>query len=240
MTIALDLAAYQTLRQQHLDYIEPQLTELHSQIAGQLEALEANEQPLLLAQLATLDRFRAQIERDARCVLATEEFATQMAAWREDCKRWRDGELELDADFSTWRLHALPFPVQILQHELVTDNWAYNDENHYTEYRYEFAVQLGTWQKTVSAAIAHLSPGEPMSYGRMNFRSQQSEIAYCLKSRQRYNEPPALEWEELNWTFEQEGQLKQELSCLLAFVGDLFVVRSEVETFRYPMQRRSD
>ncbi|MGG6270679.1 hypothetical protein ACQ4M3_38845 [Leptolyngbya sp. AN03gr2] len=240
MTIALDLAAHQTLRQRYLDYIELQLGELHTQVAQQLEDLKINEHPFLIAQLVTLDRFRSQIERDARCLLGTDGFVAQMAAWREDCTRCPDNELELDADLSTWRLHTLPFPVQVLQHRLVTDNWAYNDENHYTEYRYELDVQLGTWLKTVSGSIAHLSPGEPMSYGRMDFRSQQYEIAYCLKSRQRYNEPPVLEWEELNWTVEQERQLKQELSCLLAFVGDLFVVRSEVETFRYPMQRRSD
>lgn len=65
-----------------------------------------------------------------------------------------------------------------------------------------------------------------MRYQRTEFCQQQFEVVYGLKPRHRWNEPPVLEWEELNWSFDQEQQLKQELGCLLAFVGELFVVQS--------------
>jgi hypothetical protein len=236
MTLADELVAYQSLRQRHLDRIEPQLAQLQSQIAQQLQDLQTQEQPLIEAQLAALAVLRPSIEADARCLLSAPAFKARIPVGRVDPFRLQAGDSELSLDLDTWIIQTLPFPVQILSHEFITDNWAYNDENHYTDYRYELTVQIGNWQKKASASVASLTPGNPMHYQRQSFYHQQSQIAYDLRTPHRWNEPPLPELTDLNWTIDQEQHLKQELSCLLAFVGELLTVQPQVETFCYPVQ----
>ena len=237
MTLAAELVAYQALRQRHLDHIEPQLAHLQSQIAHQLQDLQTQEHPLIEAQQAALALLRPSIEADARCLLTSSTFRERIVSWVADSSRLREGNQDPSLDLETWITQTLPFPVQVLNYRPVTDPWSYNDENHYTDYRYELKVQLGNWQKTVSAAIASLTPGNPMHYQRHSFCHQQAEIAYCLKAPHRWNEPPLPEFTDLDWTLDQERHLKQELSGLLAFVGELLTVQPQLETFRYPMQR---
>ncbi|PSB24996.1 hypothetical protein C7B82_24870 [Stenomitos frigidus ULC18] len=64
-------------------------------------------------------------------------------------------------------------------------------------------------------------------------------MAYCLLEAERYLPEPLSQPEFLPLTLDESQvvQLKQEISCLLAFVGDLLNHHSRVERFRYPSQR---
>jgi TolA-binding protein len=82
MTIADELVTYQSLRQRHLDRIEPQLAQLQSHIAQQLQDLQTQEQPLIEAQLAALAVLRPSIEADARCLLTAPTFRERIPVRR--------------------------------------------------------------------------------------------------------------------------------------------------------------
>lgn len=237
MTLSTDLDAYQALRQSHQAQIEPRLAELHETIAQQLQAFEVEEQRLLEAQRGAISQVQSRIASDVRCLLSEPAFHTQIVHWLSTRSRLSSDEPDLSSDSSTWTLHHLPFPVQLVENRLLVDDWAYNDENHYTEYRYELVIQIGSWTKTIGAAIAQLSPGTPVNYSNLDFGQQQYELAYQLKPIQRWNEPPTSQFAELNLTIEQEQHLRQELSALLALVGDLMTLHPLIETFRYPMRR---
>lgn len=237
MTLSVDLNVHQALRRLHSTQIEPRLAELNQSIAQQLQALTAEEQRLLEKHTLVIAQLQAKLTPDVRCLLTESAFGDHVAGWLANRSRLSHDEPDLSTDLTTWNLHRLPFPVQLVEHQALVDDWAYNDENHYTEYRYELTVQIGSWTTTIGAAIAQLHPGNPMEYHRTDFERQQRELAYQLKPIQRWNEPPAPQFVELNWSIEQEQQLRQELSALFAFVGDLLTLHPLVETFRYPMRR---
>lgn len=91
-----------------------------------------------------------------------------------------------------------------------------------------------------AGVIAQLIPVNPMDYRWCEFEQQQYELAYQLKPTHRWSELPAPQFTELDWSIEQQEQLRQELSCVLAVVGDLLTLHPLVATFRYPMRRSID
>ncbi|MBN8560115.1 MAG: hypothetical protein J0L70_06300 [Leptolyngbya sp. UWPOB_LEPTO1] len=237
MTLSLDLEDYQALRRSHQAQIEPRLAQLSQTITQQIQTLEAEEHGFIEPSAAAIAQLQSRIAPDVRCVLDEVAFRAQMTNGFSTGSRLASDKPELSTDLDTWVLHDLPFPVVLMEHQADVDDWAYNDENHYTEYRYELVVQIGSWTKSIGAAIAQLSPGNPIDYRRCEFEQQQYELAYQLKPTQRWNEPPVPQFTGLDWSIEQQEQLRQELSCVLAFVGDLLTLHPLVATFRYPMRR---
>lgn len=238
------IANYHSLRQQRSEQIETALQALQSQIAEQLAQLQATEQPLLEAQSQLLSQLRPQVEADARSLLSLAEFqqclpslnGTQLYCWQSIDR------LEVAKDPTGWLLTSLPLPVQIRDYQIVRDNQAYNDEQHFTEYRYSFTAQLGSWQKELSAATVCLYPGDPMQLRPVSLRTQLADLTYRIftKDRRRSDSEAEPEFAELQLDEAQKLQLKQELSCLLVFVGRLFYVSSQTEMFRYPLERWAD
>ncbi|MGG6268539.1 hypothetical protein ACQ4M3_29275, partial [Leptolyngbya sp. AN03gr2] len=51
--------------------------------------------------------------------------------------------------------------------------------------------------RSIGAAISQLIPGNPMHYRRCEFEQQQYELAYQLKPTQRWSEPSAPQFTEL-------------------------------------------
>ncbi|GAP97972.1 hypothetical protein NIES2104_45250 [Leptolyngbya sp. NIES-2104] len=225
------------MRRSHQAQIEPRLAQLSQSIAQQIQALDAEEHSFIEQSAVAIAQLQSTIAPDVRCVLGEVAFRTQMTDGFSTQSRLASDKPELSADFDTWILHDLPFPVVLMEHRADVDDWAYNDENHYTEYRYELVITMGNWTTSIGAAIAQLSPGNPMHYRRCEFEQQQYELAYQLKPTHRWNEPPTPQFPELDWSIEQQEQLRQELSCVLAFVGDLLMLHPLVATFRYPMRR---
>ena len=81
-----------------------------------------------------------------------------------------------------------------------------------------------------------------MSYHLRSLSSQHHDVVYRMLGEE-YNRPepiPQPAFPDLLLTDEQALQLKQEISCVLAFVGDLFNIQSRVEHFRYLQQRSGE
>jgi hypothetical protein len=239
------LATYEILRQQQFEQIDGALQSLHDQIASQLEHLRQQEQTLLDTQISTLALLRPTIGADARCLLPTPQFGqfiTMLIASRDRSLPSLDRTLRVTENPMGWLLATVPVPLEVLNYEQIQDDWAYNDENHYTDYRYELTARLGLWQKTVDASTASLHPGNPIRYYLKDLRSQHYDVSYRLLDADRYlQEPvPQPEFPELHLDEAGVVQLKQEISCVLAFVGNLFNIHSRVEHFRYPSHRRND
>ncbi|BAU16109.1 hypothetical protein LEP3755_66760 (plasmid) [Leptolyngbya sp. NIES-3755] len=240
MTLTDALIAYDRLRQQHSQQIDPALQALHTQIEQQISELQAEEQGYLDAQNAALSSLRPQIEADARCLLSTQPFIAFVLERTTQRSQYRLGErLPVDPDPQQWQLAMQPLPLQIVGYEQQRDDHAYNDENHYTQYSYEMTVQLGSWRKTIDVDTASLSPGHPMRYQRDDIDAQYYDVAYRLIDIDRYRAvvPTESEFTELQLDAEQVRQLKEEMSYLLAFVGDLFHLQSPIESFCYPQMR---
>ncbi|MGG6269149.1 hypothetical protein ACQ4M3_25755 [Leptolyngbya sp. AN03gr2] len=246
MTLSLDLEGYQALRHSHQAQIEPRLAQLSQSITQQLQALDAEERGFIEQSAVVIAQLQSTLAPDLRCLLGEVAFGTQIADGFSSGSRLSSDKPELSANLNAWILHDLPFPVVLMEHRVDVDDWAYNDESYYTEYRYELGIGIGGWTKSIGAAVApqlrfalnaQLSPGDPMHYRRCEFEQQQYELAYQLKPTQRWSELPASQFTELDWSIEQQEQLRQELSCVLAFVGDLLTLHPLVTTFRYPMRR---
>ena len=239
------LAAYQTLLQQQREQVTPALGQLHQQISQQLGALQQQEQALLDAQRISLEPLRSTIAADARCLLPTDSFGQALLTMLEERRVYgllSLRSLTLEVDSTNWLLGTLPVPLEILTYETLRDDGAYNDENYYTDYRYHLTARLGVWQKTLEISTASLHPGNPMSYYLRSLSSQHHDVVYRMLGEE-YNRPepiPQPAFPDLLLSDEQALQLKQELSCVLAFVGDLFNIQSRVEHFRYPQQGRDD
>lgn len=238
------LTAYQALKQQHRAQMERSMQALHHQIAQQIAQLHEQEQHAIAAQAAAFAALRPQIEADARCLLSIAEFAdfvTQRLADRSLLSWEADRLSQVAADPATWLLATQLLPLQILGYETLRDDSAYNDETTYTDYRYQLTAQLGTWQQTIEVSIANVHPGNPATSHSSSLSDQHNDLAYHLLKSHRYRvEPPRPEFVELNLDGEQTTQLQQEMSCLLAFVGDLFNSNECVDRFCYPQQHWED
>ncbi|MCY7322932.1 MAG: hypothetical protein LH660_14310 [Phormidesmis sp. CAN_BIN36] len=239
------LAAYQTLRQQQRDQIDPALGHLHHHIDQQLNELQQQEQALLDAQGMALEPLRSIISADARCLLPTDSFGQSLTTLLKHRRVYglrSLSSLTLETDLNNWLLGTLPVPLEIVAYETLRDDGAYNEENYYTDYRYNLTARLGRWEKTLSISTASLHPGNPMNYYLRDLSSQHRDVVYRLLGEE-YCRPeviPQPEFPDLALTDEQVLQLKQEMSCLLAFVGHLFNLQSRVEHFRHPQQQSGE
>jgi len=241
MTLMTQLTDYQCLKQQQSEQIEAGLQHLNQEITQQLEPLLQQEQKLLDAQAIALASLRAAIEMDTRCLLHTPQFKQFVEQLVEDrtLLLFRSNRTwVVTTEPTTWLLTTLPFPLEIIHYETIRDDHAYDDENYYTDYRYNLTAQFGCWQKKIDISTASLSPGNPMSYYESSICTQHHDVAYALleqgdRSSESFSQH---EFSQLNLAQEQTIQLKQEMSCLLAFVGNLFNLRSRVECFRYPQR----
>lgn len=243
--IETQLVTYENLRQQQFDQMDGALQSLHDQIASQLQHLRQQEQALLETQTLTLALLRPAIQADARCLLSTppfRQFITTVIESRNSSLPSFDHTSRVTETPTEWQLATQSLPLEVLNYEQIQDDWAYNDENHYTDYRYELTARLGSWQKTVDVSTASLHPGNSVSYDLKDLRSQHSNVCYRLLDADRYRleSVPQPEFPELNLDQEGTVQLKEEVSCVLAFVGSLFNVHSRVEHFRYPCYRWND
>lgn len=244
-SLSIQLTAYEALRQQHTEQMDGALQHLYDYMTRQLEQLQEQEQALLEAQTVVVSSLRSTVEADARCLLLTpefEQFVQRLIADRPRFPFLANRIRLLTPEPQDWLLKTQPLPLEMMRYEAVCDESAYNDENYYTDYRYELTARLGSWQKTISISTASLHPGNPMSYHIKSLRSQHHDVAYRLLEADLYRLKQSAEpdFPELNLDVEQVVQLKQEMSCLLAFVGDLFNLYSRVERFCYPYECRDD
>lgn len=233
------LTTYQVLKQQHREQMERSLQALHNQISEQIAQLHEQEQGAIEAQAAAFAALRPQIEADARCLLSIEEFIEFVGLRLADhpLLSWEADRLsQVDADPATWLLATQPLPLRILDYDTLRDDSAYNDETTYTDYRYQLTAQLGAWQQTIEVSIASVHPGNPATSQGSSLSDQHNDVAYHLLKPHRYRAESLLspEFVELNLDAEQTSQLKQEISCLLAFVADLFNPNECVDRFCYP------
>lgn len=240
-SISSQLNAYLALRQQQTGEAQQALRILHDQIAAQVEEFRQQEQVNLDAQTTVLDSIRPLVQEDARCLLATpefEQFLTQLTQGSRWYLNYFTPPLAVTSTPTTWLLATQPLPLVIVSHEKIRDDSAYNDENHYTDYRCQLAVQLGTWQKTIDASVVSLDPGNPIRVSIKGLSSQHYDLAYRLLKAEQYSREPVTkpDFPELSLTDEQETQLKQEMSYLLTFVGDLLTTHEWAEYFRYPQR----
>lgn len=200
---------------------------------------------LLCYSTLNLGHTPATIAADARCLLPTDSFGQALLIMLEERRVYGMMSLRsltLEADFTNWLLGTLPVPLEIVTYETLRDDGAYNDENYYTDYRYHLTARLGVWQKTLEISAASLHPGNPMSYYLRSLSTQHHDVVYRMLGEE-YNRPepiPQPAFPDLLLRDEQALQLKQEISCVLDFVGDLFNIQSRVEHFRYPQQRSGE
>ena len=244
-SIQEQLVSYQVLQQQQFEQMGEALRHLHAGIAQQLEQLRQQEQALLEMQSTALAPLRSAVKADARCLLPTPQFEQFVVALLEEGSRHLFGSNRLSqvtVDPTTWLLATQTLPLAILSYELLRDESAYNDESYYTDYRYQLTARLGEWQQQVEASTASVHPGNPMSYYVKGLSSQHHDVAYRLleADRDRPNADPQEEFADLNLEAGQGVRLKQEIGCLLTYVGNLFNLHSRVEHFRYPQQHWND
>jgi hypothetical protein len=244
MSLATHLSDYSQLCQHHHEQMAAALQQLQTQIDEQLAALRALEQPLIEAQSELLTRLRTSIESDARVLLPLPQFGAAIIPLLGHRLYGAGGvdSFSVHPDPQQWFLNTLSIPVQIQNYEVYRDDWAYNDERHYTQYGYRFTAGMDAWQHEVSAATVSLYPGNRVECRRESLRHQHPHILYNLlvgESQHRI-ERDGVDFAFLALQQAERIQLKQELSALLAYVGQLFYTHSIVESFRYPIAYLED
>ncbi len=163
--ISSQLNTYLSIRQQQTREAQQALRTFHDQIAAQVAEFRRQEQVSLDAQTTTLESIRSLVLADARRLLSTpefEQFLTQLTQGSRWYLNYFTPPLTVATEPTTWLLATQPLPLVIVSYEKIRDDFAYNDENHYTDYRCQLIVQLGSWQKTVDASVVNIDPGNPI------------------------------------------------------------------------------
>lgn len=217
------LSAYYKLRQQKATQLPAQISQLQQQLATQLQALQEMERRFLSAQEDVLEQIRPILAIAARSLLPTPQFKKFVRDLLMEVKAKRNNPafiLKVSPKPDKWILPTLQYPLQLSNIEMSEQTNSYGDKGEFlTIYGIRMAIHLGEWQQVFTIPTATAQNDNPDMYHAYSAFTQWYEAVVCMK--------PALE--ELPVVQSKQQRLAQELTCLIAYVCDLFNLYSIAE-----------
>lgn len=217
------LSTYYALRQQKAIEISTRIGQVQQQLAAELQGLQDLEQQLLSAQEGVLEQIRLVLETDARSLLSTSQFQEFVRDLLQEVKakpKQASFVLEVTPKTTKWILHTLEQPLQVSQIESVERTNSYDDEKQFlTRYYIRMLVQLGEWRQIFEIPTATAQNNDPDMYHACSTFTQWYGSDTRMKTAVK----------QLPVASAKQQRLAQELTCVMAYVCDLFNLYSIAE-----------
>lgn len=217
------LSAYYALRQQKTAEISTRIGQIQQQLAAELQALQGLEQQLLSAQENVLEQIRPVLATDARSLLSTSQFQEFVRDLLQEVKakpKQASFVLEVAPKTTKWILHTLEQPLQLNQIEVFERTNSYNaGKQSLTRYCIHMLIQLGEWQQAFDIPTATAQNNDPDTYHPYSAFTVWCESDICMRATVR----------QLPVASAKQQRLAQELTCVMAYVCDLFNLYSIAE-----------
>ncbi|MBW4694185.1 MAG: hypothetical protein KME27_20775 [Lyngbya sp. HA4199-MV5] len=211
------LSAYTALQHQKRKEITTQLQQVHDRFAQQLQAVQQQEQKFVNTQADLLNQLRHQLAIDARSLLLTPNFQDYLQVLLEQ-DIWRYSQLRFQlptSDLSNWLIPTLEFPVQLVVQMNQPDEETV-DVNHCIE----MTVGVGLWQQNLRIPTVTIND-ENLNYPGA-YDTEQQWLTTGQHLKQSIESEPFGFVVSPNLSSTQHSQLIMELTCLLAYVTQLF------------------
>lgn len=210
------LSTYYSLRQQKETQLPERLRQVQQQLAAELEALKELEQGFLSAQEKALEEIYPILEVDARSLLPTPQFQEFVRDLVKEVKakpKKAGYVLSVAPETTKWLLHTLKQPLIFSDIETIEQTNPYGEEDEFiTIYGIRMVIQLGKWQQVIDVPTATIQDDDPEMYQKYSPFTQWYEAIVGLK-------PVA---GQLPVAASKRQRLAEELTCMIAYVCDLF------------------
>lgn len=210
------LSTYYKLRQQKAIEISTRIEQVQQQLTTELQRLQELEQQLLSAQGCVLEQIRPVLATDARSLLPTPQFQEFVRDLLKEVKakpKQASFALKVASKTTKWILHILEQPLQISQIEVVERTNSYDaGKQILTRYYIRMLVQLGEWRQIFEIPTATAQNNDPNMYHSCSTFTQWYGAVTRIK----------VVIEQLPVSSAKQKKLAQELTCVIAYVCDLF------------------
>ncbi len=217
------LSTYYALRQQKAIEISTRIGQVQQQLAAELQALQKLEQQLLSAQTNVLEQIRSVLETDARSLLPTPQFQEFVRDLLQEVKakpKKASFVLEVAPKTTKWILHTLEQPLQLNQIEVFERTNPYDAGKQFlTRYYIHMLIQLGEWRQAFDIPTATAQNNDPDMYHACSAFTVWYECDIGIRTAVK----------QLPVTTAKQQRLAQELTCVMAYVCDLFNIYSIAE-----------
>ncbi len=217
------LSTYYALRQQKAIEISTRIGQVQQQLAAELQGLQDLEQQLLSAQESVLERIRLVLETDARSLLPTPQFQEFVRDLLKEVKakpKQASFVLEVAPKTTKWILHTLEQPLQVNQIEAVERTNSYDaGKQSLTRYCIRMLVQLGEWRQMFDISTATAQNNDPDMYHACSAFTAWYGCDIGMRTTMKL----------LPVSSAKQQRLAQELTCVMAYVCDLFNLYSIAE-----------
>ncbi|XGV94825.1 MAG: hypothetical protein ACAF41_19040 [Leptolyngbya sp. BL-A-14] len=217
------LSVYYTLRQQKATEIAARIGQIQQQLAAELQGLQELEQQLLSAQGNVLEQIRPVLATDARSLLSMPEFQEFVRDLLKEVKakpKQAAFVLEVASKTTKWILHTLEQPLQLNQIEVFERTNSYDSgKQSLTRYYIRVVMQLGEWQQMFDIPTATAQNNDPDMYHTCSAFTVWYECDIGIRTAVK----------QLPVATAKQQRLAQELTCVMAYVCDLFNLYSIAE-----------
>jgi hypothetical protein len=217
------LSTYYTLRQLKTTRISTQVEQVHQQIAAQVQILQRLEQEFLSTQEESLAQIRPILAVDARSLVTIpqfQDFVRDLLAQVEATSNNFSNILKIASKPDKWILPTLHCSLQLSDIEVSKQAKCQDEEGKlYIIYSTRILAQLGEWHQVFDIPTATVQDDKPDTYCVHSPLAQWYEAVVRME--------PTLD--QLPGVSLKRSQLAQELTCLMAYVGDLFNLYSIAE-----------
>jgi hypothetical protein len=211
------LDSYDLLFQQSADRIEPLLAQLRQRVDDELDRIRQQEAELLEAQTQALLKLQTAIGVDARFLLKTSKFKEFFDKFLQpQPKSYRHKIPARETNFSNWSIARSDKPVRVFNYQETFDLDDYDDERNYASYGFE--VKVG-WGEEIAEVdyIRTLKIYGVEDYRHTSFPHIVEEIAWRLE----------------DFPSGEEGDIQDELSCLVTYCCLLLAQQPPTVKFTY-------
>jgi hypothetical protein len=217
------LSTYYKLRQQKAIEISTRIEQVQQQLTTELQRLQELEQQLLSAQGCVLEQICPVLATDARSLLPTPQFQEFVRNLMKEVRakpKKASFVLEVAPKTTKWILHTLEQSLQLSQIEMVERTNSYDaGKQSLTRYCIHMAIQLGEWRYVFDIPTATAQNNNPDMYHSCSAFTQWYGSVNRIK----------VAIEQLPVSSAKQQKLAQELTCVMAYVCDLFNVYSIAE-----------
>lgn len=217
------LSMYYALRQQKAAEISARIGQIQLQLATELQSLQELEQQLLSAQESVLEQIRPVLATDARLLLSTPQFQEFVRDLLKEVKakpKKASFVLEVAPKTTKWILQTLEQPLQLNQVEVVERTNSYDaGKQSLTRYCIRMLVQLGEWRQMFDIPTATAQNNDPDMYHACSTFTVWYECDIGIRTVVK----------QLPISSAKQQRLAQELTCVMAYVCDLFNLYSIAE-----------
>lgn len=218
------LANYQALVQNHATQFDPEIAALRQLVEARMQEVHSKEQALVSAQEVELKRITDALATDARCLLPIPEFSEFVQEYKRMSRPWysQKSESPIADDPTTWVLTTLEIPIVLTNFQTSVDPNGYDDERTHTLYGYSVSLKLGDAKGVIEVQ-------EKRIYNLDECRefSPREQIDFFIAD---YVDDVL---REANYPLSEINQLTAEISVLLGYATQVFVLKPRTAVFEY-------